>query len=209
MPTVEVRDIRVGEYPAAVALLARGFRDNPLPVAMFGDDPDRRERSLHTMFGALFRVTPTQRPLIALEGETIVGVAGIAPPGTCQPTMGQIAKMLPSLLSCGLGSLVRTGRWLGTWGSLDPKELHSHLGPLAVDARLRGRGIGSHILQEYGRRLDDANLMGYLETETEDNVRLYERFGFAVIAEQRVVGVPNWFMQRRPKVADHGSTSVP
>jgi hypothetical protein len=39
-------------------------------------------------------------------------------------------------------------------------------------------------------------LTGYLETETEDNVRLYTRFGFKVIAEQRVVDVPNWFMRR-------------
>jgi ribosomal protein S18 acetylase RimI-like enzyme len=199
MPAVEVRDIRAGEYPAAVALLARGFRDNPLPIAIFGDDPDRRERSLKTMFSELFRVVPLQTPLVALDGETIVGVTGIAPPGSCQPTMGQIARMLPSLLSCGLGSLVRTGRWLGAWGSVDPKAVHSHLGPLAVDANLRGRGIGSHILQDYCRRLDNANLLGYLETETEDNVRLYQRFGFTVIVEQRVVGVPNWFMQRTPK----------
>jgi hypothetical protein len=38
--------------------------------------------------------------------------------------------------------------------------------------------------------------MGYLETETEDNVRLYARFGFNVTVKRRVLGVPNWFMQR-------------
>ena len=83
-----------------------------------------------------------------------------------------------------------------TWGTLDPKEPHSHLGPLAVDAHLRGRGIGTQILHSYCRRLDEAKLTGYLETETQDNVRLYTRFGFKVIAEQRVIGVPNWFMRR-------------
>jgi len=69
-----------------------------------------------------------------------------------------------------------------------------------VDAHLKGRGIGSQILHAYCRRLDEVNLTGYLETETEDNVRFYTRFGFQVIAEQRVIGVANWFM-RRPSEA--------
>jgi len=87
-------------------------------------------------------------------------------------------------------------RLSSAWGKFDPIEPHSHLGPLAVDAHLKGRGIGSQILHAYCRRLDETNLTGYLETETEDNVRLYTRFGFKVIAEQRVVDVPNWFMRR-------------
>jgi len=197
-PVVEVRDIRADEYPAAVAVLARGFRDNPLPTAIFGGDETRRVRRLDTMFAMLFRLVRTQTPLVALDGTVIVGVAGIAPPGTCQPTVAQRLEMLPSLLSCGPGSLVRVGRWMGAWGALDPTETHSHLGPFAVDADLRGRGVGSQILQEYCRRLDTANLMGYLETETEDNVRLYSRFGFEVTARRPVLGVPNWFMRRHP-----------
>jgi ribosomal protein S18 acetylase RimI-like enzyme len=198
-PIVKVRDIRPDELPAAVALLARSFRDNPLPIAWSGDDPERRRRCLETVFGALFRVMKSQTPLVALDGGTIVGVTGIAPPGTCQPTMGQMALYLPRLLPIGPRSLLRLGTNVKAWGALDPDERHSHLGPLAVDAHLRGRGIGSQILDEYCRRLDGAQLVGYLETETEANVRLYKRFGFEVIAEQHVIGVPNWFMVRRPE----------
>jgi len=104
------------------------------------------------------------------------------------------------MLPTGPGSLLRLLRLSGAWGRLDPKEPHSHLGPLAVDAHLKGRGIGSQVLHAYCRRLDEVNLTGYLETETEDNVRFYTRFGFQVIAEQRVIGVANWFM-RRPSEA--------
>jgi ribosomal protein S18 acetylase RimI-like enzyme len=200
-PTVvDVRDIAPGEFPAAVELLARGFRENPLPVAAFGPDPDRVEQSLATMFGALFRVLTTQRPLVALDGARLVGVAGVALPGTCQPSPAQAAKMLPSLLRCGPQSLVRFGAWMRTWAAHDPDEPHVHLGPLAVDPALRGRGIGSQLLTEFCQQLDEANLMGYLETETEANVRLYRRFGFEVAARQHVLGVPNWFM-RRPAAA--------
>jgi hypothetical protein len=99
-PIVLVRDIRPDEYPAAVALLARGFRDNPLPMATYGADPDRRQRALSIVFGSMFRIMRSQTPLVALEGDTIVGVTGISPPGTCQPSGGQTVPHLPA--SCPL-----------------------------------------------------------------------------------------------------------
>ena len=199
-PVVEVRELQPDELPAVVPLLARGFRDNPIPTALFGGDPERRRRCLEMMFGGMFRVIlVAQPPLVALDGAIIVGVAGIAPPGTCQPTNAQRLKLVPSMLPTGPGSILRTLRLSTAWGRLDPKEPHSHLGPLAVDAHLKGRGIGTQILHAYCRHLDEAKMASYLETETEDNVRLYTRFGFEVIAEQRVIGVPNWFMRRPPE----------
>jgi len=179
-----------------IAVLARGFCGNPIPTAVFGAEPERQRRCLEAMFGGLFRVMRSQTPLVALDGATIVGATGILPPGTCQPTNSQRLELLPSMLSTGPGSLLRAARLSAACGKLDPKERHSHLGPLAVDAHLKGKGIGTQILSAYCRRLDAANMTGYLETETEDNVRFYSSFGFEVIAEQLVIGVANWFMRR-------------
>jgi len=201
-PIVEVRDLRADEIPAAVGVLARGMRDNPLHVAAFGPDPDRRERRIERVFTAVFRVFKAQTPLCALDGEAIVGVAGIAPAGTCQPTPRQGIGLLPVVIAMGPGTALRVGGWLKAWADRDPEEPHSHLGPVAVDAHLQGRGIGSQILAEYCRRLDESATVGYLETEKRENVRLYERFGFEVVGEAPVIGVPNWFM-RRPA---HGQT---
>jgi ribosomal protein S18 acetylase RimI-like enzyme len=94
--------------------------------------------------------------------------------------------------------MMRLSQNMRSWATVDPAEPHSHLGPLAVDADQRGLGIGSQILGEFCRRLDEAEVVGYLETETDDNVRLYSRFGFAVVDEKLVLGVPNWFMIRPP-----------
>jgi len=195
-PIVEVRDLKAQEVPAAVAVLARGMRDNPLHVAAFGPDPKRRLRCIERTFKGVFRVFKAQTPLCALDGETIVGATGIAPAGTCQPTARQRIGMLPLMIAMGPSTASRVGKWLKTWADHDPAEPHSHLGPLAVDAHLQGQGIGSQILDEYCRRLDDSDTVGYLETETEANVRLYERHGFEVVEEAEVIGVPNWFMRR-------------
>jgi hypothetical protein len=53
-------------------------------------------------------------------------------------------------------------------------------------------------MREYVRRLDDGDEASYLETEKPQNVALYQRFGFEVIDEAEVLGVPNWFMWREP-----------
>lgn len=92
------------------------------------------------------------------------------------------------------------GRWTSAWAKHDLDEPHVHLGPLAVDAHLQGQGIGSLIMREHCRRLDDDRDVGYLETDKRSNVRFYERFGFEVISEESVLGLPNWFMRRAPAV---------
>jgi len=198
-PIVEVRDLQADELPAAVRLLARGFRDEPLQIATLGPDPERRHQRLKVLFSTMFRVMGAQTPLVAFDGGTMVGVTGIAPPGTCQATKTQLLKYAWALLPIGPRSLLCSARLNASWAAVDPKEPHSHLGPLAVDADQRGRGIGSQILARYCQQLDDARLTGYLETDAEAKVRLYQRFGFEVVGEKRVVGVPNWFMARRAR----------
>ncbi len=195
---VEVGELPGAEVPEAVGVLARGMRDNPLHVAAFGADPERRRRRLERFFGAFFRVMRAQTPLAAHDAGTLVGVTGVAPPGTCQPAIRDELRLLPTVLAMGPATSARMMRWVAAWAAHDPSEPHSHLGPLAVDAHLQGRGIGTRILAEYCARLDRAGELAYLETDKPVNVRIYERHGFRVISEEQVIGVPNWFMRREP-----------
>jgi hypothetical protein len=48
-------------------------------------------------------------------------------------------------------------------------------------------------------RMDYSRMLSYLETDKSENVRFYEKFGFTVVAEAKVLGVPNWFMSRPPR----------
>jgi ribosomal protein S18 acetylase RimI-like enzyme len=196
--SIEVRDLRPEEVPQAVGVLARGMRDNPLHVAAYGDDPKRRLLCHGRLMRALFRGMSAQQPICAVRDGTVLGVTGVAPAGTCQPTAAQRLRLLPVVVSLGPRTAGRIGKWLSTWAKRDADEPHVHLGPLAVDAHLQGQGIGSRIMAEHCRRLDASSEVGYLETDKADNVRFYERFGFAVVGEEPVLGVPNWFMRREP-----------
>lgn len=200
-PTVEIRQLHDHELPAAVAVLGRGMRDNPGHLAAFGDDPERRRRALERMFAALFRVTRTQERICAVDGDTLVGFAAIAPPGTCRPSPIQKARIGAAIATLGPATLARVLAWQRVWAHHDPGRPHSHFGPLAVDAGLQGRGIGSELMRAYTRSLDASGQIGYLETDKPENVVFYERHGFAVVGEARVLGNPNWFMHRQPAKA--------
>lgn len=182
----------------AVAVVARGMRDNPLHVAAYGADPERRLTCHARLTRALFQVFTEQQPICAVRDGVIVGVTGAAPAGTCQPSAVQRLKLMPKLVALGPRAAARVGSWMNTWAEHDPDEPHVHLGPLAVDARLQGQGIGGQIMREHCRRLDEAGDTGYLETDKLENVRFYERFGYELTGEDTVIGVRNWFMRREP-----------
>jgi GNAT superfamily N-acetyltransferase len=202
LENIEVRRIEGAELQTAAFVAARGMRDNPLHVAVIGDDPERRVRVMHRVFSRLLTL-PGRETLAAWDGERLMGVADSADPGRCQPSPRDRLRLAPALVMAGTAA-PRMARWLSAWARHDPERPHSHFGPLAVDLDLQGQGIGTLLLATYCRRLDDADLLAYLETDKAENVRLYERFGFVVSAEADVVGVKNWFMTReaRPEASD-------
>jgi hypothetical protein len=55
--------------------------------------------------------------------------------------------------------------------------------------------MGSQILGEHCRNLDEHAWR--LPGDRQSRERRYERFGYRVVAEAIVIGVPNWFMWRQ------------
>jgi GNAT superfamily N-acetyltransferase len=111
--------------------------------------------------------------------------------------MAEKMTVLPALIrGSGLRNSLRVLEWVGDWSRHDSRISHWHLGPVAVERHLQGRGIGSALLREFCRRIDQHISAGYLETDKPENVPFYKRFRFEVIDEHPVLGVRNWFMLR-------------
>jgi len=200
MVEVAVTELERKDVPIAVGVLARGMRDNPNHVVAWGDDPLRRLRGSERMFCRMTSALPqiTLNTLVARRGAWIVGVCGMAPPGTCRPSPGQMLQMVPTMAMMGPGTARRLMQWLRAWAKRDPVEPHWHLGPVAVEGGLQGMGIGSQMLERFCARMDDEGEVAYLETDKPENVRFYEKFGFVTVGEAEVLGAPNWFMRRGP-----------
>jgi len=195
---VAIRELRETDLPAAVGIIARGMRDNPIHIAALGAEAEERSGRLTRMFTVALPIFLSKGVVLgAFHGEALVGIAGMIPPGKCQPSMKDKLALLPRIVpAVGSGAFTRVGRWTATWARHDPAEPHWHLGPVAVDAHLQGKGIGTVLLNEYCSRLDAREAVGYLETDKEANVRFYERFGFVTVGRENVLEVPNWFMRR-------------
>lgn len=215
LPDVELSTLRPEELVLAVGVAARGMRDNPMSVALFGDDPVRRERGLEPVFHWV--LASQQLPtLVARRLGHIVGIATLAPPSTCfsrqmveqQRTIGlgraRVGVSVPrvpraillSLLRLGPGGLARVSQLGEATLEHDPQQPHQHVELVAVEAALQGLGIGSLMLEALCRRMDELPDVAYLETDKPENVRFYQRFGFAVVEEATVIGTHFWYMQR-------------
>jgi len=180
-------------------LVARGMRDNPANVRAFGiRDPERRCRALTWFFVEVLRGLHERGEVLgAFRDDTLAGVCGLARPGYCQPAAMEKLRVVPSLVFGNpLGTPLRVLRWVGEWARRDPTVPHWHLGPVAVDSPLQGQGVGGALLAAFCARMDEGRTLSYLETDKAENVRFYQKYGFTVIGEAEVLGVPNWFMSR-------------
>jgi GNAT superfamily N-acetyltransferase len=195
---IQVREIALDEASQGAAVLGRGMRDNPLHVAAFGADAGHRERALSRMFVPVMRGQIQKGTVLgAFAAGQMVGVCGLATPGNCSLSVLEKVIVFPGLVrAVGLRGTTRVLTWVNAWARRDPALPHWHLGPVGVERELQGQGIGSALMGEFCRRVDVSQSAAYLETDKAENVPFYERFGFAVVAAQDVLGARNWFMQR-------------
>jgi len=198
--TLAIRELGSDDLSAAIGVVARGMRDNPLDIAAFGDDSAVRAKRLQRIFKIALPVVLKNGVILgAFDGDILGGVAAMVPPGRCHPRASEKLAMLPRLIpAVGIRAFGRLGRWLAEWSKHDLREPHWHLGPVAVDAHLQGQGLGGALMRECCTRIDRARETAYLETDKSQNVEFYKKFGFDTVGEAAVLGTPNWFMRRRP-----------
>jgi ribosomal protein S18 acetylase RimI-like enzyme len=200
--TPSLRLLRHEEIELAAHVVGRGMCNNPVNVAVFRiPDAGNRTRALGRFFVRVLQGLYRRGFIIgAFRSQDLIGVCGFARPGFCQPRMLEKMRVLPAaVIGNPAPTPLRLLHWVGEWSKLDPAEPHWHLGPVAVEPQLQHQGIGTAMLDAFCTITDGFHSLAYLETDKEENVRLYRRFGFRVIYSAKVLGVPNWFMSRAPQ----------
>ncbi|MFX1498759.1 MAG: GNAT family N-acetyltransferase [Promethearchaeota archaeon] len=77
-------------------------------------------------------------------------------------------------------------------------EPYIYLNVIGVSQKFQGKGLGSKLLKFLIEKADAERKSIYLETESEENVRWYEKFGFKVIKKFTLpdLNLPMWEMVR-------------
>jgi GNAT superfamily N-acetyltransferase len=203
-----VRLLREHDVPAAAAVLARAFADEPSKRVLFGHEPgrwapfaDATTRTRFTETAARGRLRAAL-PYAAVHGAeldgTIAGVAVWYPPGVT-PGASASATVVPALLTRGTRVLsliahVTSSLWrdrsavrrvlAARTAAAKPagRGPSWYLAVLGTDPNYRGRGVARRLLERTLARCDVEGLPAWLETTEGSTAAMYERFGFETVA---------------------------
>jgi ribosomal protein S18 acetylase RimI-like enzyme len=106
--------------------------------------------------------------------------------------------------------LRRLGRFIDSVHDRLAPFRHVYLQSLGVDPAFQGKGHAAKLLRYMLARLDATRTPCYLDTLDEQNVGLYQHFGFSVVEASPVpdTGFPLWAMLREAGGREHDSTST-
>jgi GNAT superfamily N-acetyltransferase len=203
-PEVVEGPLRGAHLEEATAVAVRAFDDDPFFSYLF---PATAQR--HKSVGRLHRSVLHQLGAYAttrtayLDGK-VVGVAMWVPPkGWPYPVRLQFRQMLSALHAFlpDVGALGRAGPILRAVGHAHPKVPQWYLQLLMVDPGVQRQGIGGLLQRPTLETCDREGLPAWVETQKEENLAYYGRFGFTVVAEHHTVegGPSMWSLRRDPK----------
>lgn len=186
---------------SADAVLARAFFDDP-EFVWIAPDPETRSEFLRAYYdivvdytrrhGTVDEDAGTGAALWLSPDDPFLDPERVTPPG-----FSRFREVL------SVDSLERARASAGMMERLhrDLVEVrHWYLMALGVIPESQGDGHGGRLISIGLERADGDSLPCYLETNTEANVRFYERRGFAVVGSGRLPedGPPYWCMRRPP-----------
>lgn len=186
--------------------MADAFRRDPLWHKLFEGETDLERR-----YQACFEV-PVRHCLkygaVYATSEDLEGAAAFVPGRFADMSFWRMLRS--GAMGCGLRMGSTAARRMSDLRvlSVDRKTItaetpHIYLLVLGVRTAHQGKGHGGALLRALIDDCDRQDLAIYLETETEENVRLYEHFGFRMIKQIRLehLGVPMWEMMREASSA--------
>lgn len=195
--------LRARDAYRAGAVMADAFQQDPLWLKIFEGASD-----LETRFQACFEI-PIRHCLRYGEAhatsEQLEGIAATVPGRFSDMSFWRMLRA--GSLGCGLRMGAEASRRMADLKvlSVDRARItagrpYIYLLILGVRTDCQGKGLGGSLLRALIECSENEGLPIYLETETEENLRIYEHFGFR--AAQRVdlqnLGLPMWEMIREP-----------
>ena len=189
----------IENYKEAAQVLGRAFLDEPVSQRVYQNlSPNKRLKNLIADFtGELLVCIQKGEPVHIEQNGKIVAVASIYPPGIYPLSrLDELRLLFWTIWGHSFYNFRIWLKWLEQAGKHHPQEPHYYLEYVGVEPSMQGSGLGSMLLKYLTTQADKAQVGCYLETATRKNLPLYQRFGFQVIYEDEIIGLPAWFMWR-------------
>ena len=192
---------RIGrnDIERASKVLSRAFDNQPLATYFMPDDTQRQRKSFALyafslkygiLYGEVF--SPTKK----IEGVAIWHHSSHEKHSTFRALRSGILRIL-RVFDGEMFKRIRL--FIYTLHEIQSRllpEPHWYLSFLAVDPEHQGKGYGGALLKEMLVNIDSQGHPCYLEALGEENIGLYERYGFHVVEEIAFAGHKMWAMVR-------------
>jgi len=182
---MEQNDIQQSAKVLSIAML-----NNPHHVGVFLGNGEKERLEIERMFCELLNNLPGI-VFLAKENEKIIGVMRM------KSCVGK-ADAESDVFEDEHNIAWRKSVWFKEWAKHDPVEQHWHLGPIGVLPTHQRSGVGSILVERFCEEVDVCKAKAYLETDLNNNVVFYEKFGFKVVSESDIFEVRNFYMLRHP-----------
>jgi ribosomal protein S18 acetylase RimI-like enzyme len=189
----------------ASKVLTDAFQRDPLWNKIYEGDPDIGKR-FHAFFEGGVRYCLKYGEVYA-PSEDLEGVIGLVPGKYAD--MNWWRSIRSGSMSVGMRMGLKTGMKMGTIFKPISEDRREHMAGCAflyvlvfgVYTELQGKGFGRKLIDAAIEKSEREGLHLYLETETEENVKMYEHLGFRLLKKVTlpIVGLPMWEMVREPK----------
>jgi GNAT superfamily N-acetyltransferase len=194
--------INTKNYKSAALVLARAFFDYPESVYFMPDEVTRRKKqpSIYRMFlrqsivyGEVYATSPK------MEGVAVWQLVDGKNPAW-RPGFS-LGWWWLSLFSDKATNRRREAyfSYITALRARVTPERYWYLQAIGVDPVYQGQGFSSRLLKPMLARADREGLPCFLETQEENNVKLYEHFGFKVKEMGTIPGtnIHSWVMERK------------
>ncbi|MBA7473908.1 hypothetical protein ES707_09255 [subsurface metagenome] len=185
----------------AVEVLVRAFQNYPLLQYYFPNKVEREKLSYYFLSFGLF--SGISYGEVYATSPNLEGVAVWIPSTNYPVTFWRMLRSIPPPIIVGLGmhggfKIRRLGEYVDTVHQRLTPFKHWFLQTIGVAPQFQGKGYAGKLLRPMLSKIDKEGLPCYLETLDEQNVQLYEHFGFKVIEESNVpsTNLTNWAMMR-------------
>ena len=188
MSNFHISFMEKNETQKSAKVLSIAMLNNPHHLGVFLGNGETERLAIEKMFCELFYSLPGI-VFLAKENNKIIGVMRMI---SCT---GKVFDA-PDIVANENDINWRKSVWFTEWAAHDPVEQHWHLGPIGVLPSHRGKGVGTELMKRFCKEVDKCSAKAYLETDLDENVRLYEKVGFRVIARSDIFQVENRYMLR-------------
>lgn len=187
------------QHPEIVRVITAAFDGYPLMNFFFGD---ANRRSIEAIGQYICDLAMIEDSLLlgALVKEELQGFIFVTPPETDKDKDENAISNLEARLARSLSdeALERIDIYSKLKNANKPAQTHFYINMLGVNPRFQKMGIGRKLLEHIHTLSDEhSSSRGVaLDTQTENNVTYYQKFGYEVSSIENLDLLKNWFMFR-------------